>query len=191
MAVIYNNGNDNGDWLGHLIAFWLFITSIALCMMLSGCKSVKYVPIKSKDSVRVDTRYIRYTEKDTVFIEIPAQTAERTAADSVSHLENDFAMSDVRINADGTLFHNLKTKPQKKPIEVEKEIVNNDSIVYISNISKETGQQILKVEKPLTWWQKTRIYGCYLFGLLLVISYRKEIWSVIKRFIFRALHPTG
>ncbi len=190
MATIYNN-DDNGDWLWHLIVFWIFAIFFALCIMLCGCKSVKYVPIVKHDSVRVDTRYIRYTEKDTVFVEIPAQMAERTTRDSASHLENDFAVSDARINADGTLFHNLSTKPQKKPIEVEKEIVNNDSIVYIGNISRETGQQILEVEKPLTWWQKTRIYGCYLFGLLLVISYRKEIWSVIKRFIFRALHPTG
>ena len=177
MAVIYNNGNDNGDWLGHLIAFWLFIPSIALCMMLSGCKSVKYVPIKSKDSVRVDTRYIRYTEKDTVFVEIPAQAAERTAADSVSHLENDFAVSDARINADGTLFHNLKTKPQKKPVPVDKVIERKDTIVYVDK----KVEVPVPVEKKLGWWDRTSInLFSYSLGIIAVLAYI-IIWLVRKR----------
>ena len=176
--------------LGYMAAI---LVAMCICAFFSSCSSTKNMStnILTKDSVRIEVRKEVVYVPDTIYLEIPAQTSERTTIDSTSHLENEYAESYVCINADGTLYHNLSTKSQKKPIEVEKEIVNNDSIVYIGNISKETGQQILEVEKPLTWWQKTRIYGCYLFGLLLVISYRKERWYVIKRFIFRVLHPTG
>ena len=126
--------------------------------------------------VRGETR-IEYVP-DTVFIEIPAQTSERETADSTSHLENDYATSDARINPDGTLYHDLKTKPQKKPVKYEKPVERKDSTIYKTKTVTET--EIVKVPRDLTWWQKTQINFFWVILFILVIVYRKKILSFVK-----------
>lgn len=99
-------------------------------------------------------------------------------ADSTSHLENDYATSDARINPDGTLYHDLKTKPQKKPVKFEKPVERKDSTIYKTKTVTET--EIVKVPRDLTWWQKTQIYGFWVILFILVIVYRKKILSFVK-----------
>lgn len=158
----------------HLPLFLLFI------FLLGGCASSRRLSenVHQQDSVqiKVETR-IEYVP-DTVYIEIPAQTAERETADSTSHLENDYATSDARINPDGSLFHNLKTKPQKKPVEFEKPVERKDSIIYKTKTVTET--KIEKVPRDLTWWQKTQIYGFWFIVVIAMIVYRKKILSLLK-----------
>ena len=165
----------------------MFLFGLLLCALLGSCKSQKNLihEKEQKDSVRVDVRYQTIIVPDTVYVEIPPQIAERTTADSTSHLENDYATSDARINPDGTLFHQLATKPQKKPVEVDKKIEQRDSIVYVEKSNTETGQQIVEVERQLSWWEKTRIYGFYLLAALLVVIYRRPIWSLLRKFVLR------
>jgi len=158
--------------------------ALLLNLLFGSCGSAKCVECTT-DSVRVEVRTRIVYVPDTVIVEIPAQTAERTTADSVSHLENDFATSDARINADGTLTHTLATKPQKKPVEFQKPVERKDSIVYVDREVNETSQQIVEVEKKLSWWQQTEIYGFYVLLLLLVATYRKPIWKFVKKFILR------
>lgn len=153
---------------------------LLLTFIIGGCASSRCLSenVHQQDSVdvRVETR-IEYVP-DTVFIEIPAQTSERETADSTSHLENDYATSDARINPDGTLYHNLKTKPQKKPVEFEKPVERKDSVIYKTKTVTKT--KIEKVPRDLTWWQKTQIYGFWVILFILVIVYRKKILSLIK-----------
>lgn len=167
-----------------------FIIALIFCALLPSCKSSHSLPVQSKekDSVRVEVRTSTIYVTDTLLIEIPPQTAERTTADSTSHLENDYAISDARINADGTLFHLLSTKPQKKPVEVDKKIEQRDSIVYVDKSISDTGQQIVEVERNLSWWEQTRIYGFYLLLIVIVAIYRKPIWSLLKKFLLRKPH---
>lgn len=153
---------------------------LLLTFIIGGCDSSRRLSenVHQQDSVdvRVETR-IEYVP-DTVFIEIPAQTSERETADSTSHLENDYATSDARINPDGTLYHNLKTKPQKKPVEFEKPVERKDSVIYKTKTVTKT--KIEKVPRDLTWWQKTQIYGFWVILFILVIVYRKKILSLVK-----------
>ena len=151
---------------------------LLLTFIIGGCASSLSENIHQQDSVdvRVETR-IEYVP-DTVFIEIPAQTSERETADSTSHLENDYATSDARINPDGTLYHDLKTKPQKKPVKFEKPVERKDSTIYKTKTVTET--EIVKVPRDLTWWQKTQIYGFWVILFILVIVYRKKILSFVK-----------
>ena len=87
-----------------------------LILLLTACGTSRKLTTFQSDSVRVEVvKTVEYIH-DTVTVEIPAQTAERTTRDSSSHLENDFAESDARINSDGTLYHDLRTKPQEKEI---------------------------------------------------------------------------
>ena len=125
---------------------------LMLCALFGSCRSHKEV-IENNDSVRVEIRTNTVYIPDTVFVEIPAQKAERTTADSTSHLENDYSLSDARINQDGTLFHSLETKPQSKPVEFQKPVITNDSI----EVRYKTRTRMVEVEKKLTRWQQFKM----------------------------------
>lgn len=91
-------------------------------LLTTGCKTHKtvqeqlpIVPIETN----TDTKIVHIETIDTVFIEIPAQSAERTTPGKESHLETDYAESDARINEDGTLTHTLHNKPTKQPVGQE------------------------------------------------------------------------
>lgn len=168
----------------------LYILFIAA--LLTGCGTTKVatssdIREEKNDSVRIEYRERTILVPDTVFVEIPAQTAERTTPDSLSHLENDFAESNARINQDGSLFHDLKTKPQAKPVPTQKEIQYRDSIVYKDRIVKVrvTETKTVEVEKKLNWFQKTQIYGFWALLLLLAIIYRKQIFGAILRLFLK------
>lgn len=154
----------------------------SLLFMAACCPHNKYLTTNTatQDSTRIEVRKEIVYVPDTVYLEIPAQTAERTTRDSTSHLENDFAESNARINSDGTLYHDLRTKPQEKeiPIEVPKE--HKDSIIY-RNIEVE---KIVPIERELTKWQKTQMRGFWVVLVVLVVYvFRKPIFTLIRRFI--------
>lgn len=107
-------------------------------------------------------------------MDIPAQTAERTTRDSVSHLENDYAVSDARINPDGSLFHNLRTKPQKKPVETDKKIERRDSVVYKDRYLKV--KEKVSVPRDLTKFQKFEIFGFwFLTAVICLFMYIRRL----------------
>lgn len=135
--------------IGYLVVMFI---AFLLCALLGSCRSHKEI-IENNDSIRVEVRTETVYVTDTAYIEIPAQTAERTTADSTSHLENDFALSDARINPDGTLFHSLETKPQSKPVEFQKPIITNDSI----EVRYKTRTRTVEVERKLTKWEKFKM----------------------------------
>lgn len=168
--------------IGYVVAI---IVGICLFTLFGSCRSSKNIIEKRRDSIRVETKTETILVPDTVIIEIPKQSAVRESADSISHLENDFATSDARLLPDGTLFHSLETKPQKIPVEVEKMVEIRDSIVYVEKTGKQTIKQKVEVETPLSWWQQTQIYGCYVLAVLLVVIYCKPIWRFVRRVILR------
>lgn len=139
---------------------------LSAASLLSGCCPCRNLTTERtrQDSTRVEVNTKTILVPDTVFIEIPAQTAERTTRDSVSHLENEYAVSDVRINPDGSLFHDLRTKPQKKPVATDKKIEQRDSVVYRDRLVKVTEK--ISVPRKLTTFQKTLLAG---FGFLLSV----------------------
>ena len=156
---------------------------ILTAFILSGCGSAKNMPVKieTRDSIITkvvkDVKYI----KDTVYLEIPAQTAERTTPDSTSHLENDYATSDARINEDGSLYHDLKTKPQRKPQEVEVTVQSTDSTT--AEIKYVDSEVAVEVPGELSWWQKTKMYGFWGWLALFIINNRKRILSIGRKII--------
>ena len=178
--------------LNGVIGFIVMLVVLFVCFIFGGCCSHKQLVNETnneeKDSVRVEIRYETVYVMDSVKVYIPAQTAERTTADSTSHLENDYAESDARINKDGTLYHDLRTKPQEKSVEFQKPIERKDSIIY-RNIVK-TKKETLYVEVPreYTWWDKTRFYGSYvlfaLVALWLIRKYKGTILSFILKILF-------
>ena len=143
---------------------------VALSCLLVGCCPCRHLTSSEtelqRDSIQIEYRESVVYVPDTVFAEISAQTAERTTQDTLSHLENDYALSDARINTDGTLYHSLMTKPQKKAVPTKQQVIYRDSIVYRDRYrDRET---VKVIEKKLTWLQKAQIWGCR--GLLVIVA---------------------
>lgn len=181
----------------HISMYVLSAVLVSMLFIVSGCCTQRRVVeqnttvIQQKDSSNTEVRVEKVIEylTDTVYIKIPAQMAERTTQDSTSHLENDYATSDARINQDGTLYHDLKTKPQEIASEFQKPVERNDSVrteyktktKYITLIDKK------EVEKELTWWQHTCIkwFPWCLILLIIAIGYifRKPILKIMKRLL--------
>lgn len=151
---------------------------------LISCRSSKSLITQTQeykgDSVRVEYRERTVFVPDTVFLEIPAQTAERTTRDSLSHLENEYATSDARINPDGSLFHDLRTKPQKKAIETDKKIEKRDNVVYRYRYLKV--KEKVSVPRDLTKFQKCEIFGFwFLLAIFALVVFLKRLQKQRKR----------
>lgn len=157
-------------------------------VLLAGCRTQRYMPVTQQlhDSIRTEVRTETVYVKDTAYIEIPRQTAETTLPDTLkSSLENDFATSDAWVTPDGMLHHTLETKPQEMPFEYDKKVEKQDSTTHKSGT--ETIVETKYVEKELTWWQQTEIYGFRVLAALLVIilvwKFRSPIMSFIRKLI--------
>ena len=137
--------------------FLLFIFS-ALCV---ACSVARQATPSEKLSTRVEV--VTVFEKDTVLVEIPQIVEKVQTMDTVSFLENEFAKSSAEVS-DGILSHSLETKPVKKPVEIQKEIVYRDSVVFRDR----TVVEIVEVEKPLSGWQQFKIKtGGYAIGMII------------------------
>lgn len=158
------------------------LIAIVAFLCLTSCGAGRRLPVheENRDSVRVEVREVTKYVRDTVYMKIPAQTAENTTRDTSSHLETDFAESDARINPDGTLYHSLQNKEQEKPVPVDVPHTQKDSVVYRDRLVKET----VEVPRELTAWQKwqMRSFWILLSGLVLFVL-RKPLLTLIRRFI--------
>ena len=147
---------------------------MVLPVLFLSCRTGRQgIVVEARDSVRVEERVREIKVTDTLFVEVPAQSAERTTTDSTSHLENDYAVSDARIMADGSLYHSLETKPRTDTLTQELSVQAKDSIIYREKVIP----QVVTVEKELSDWQKIQIRGFWIFLILtsVYIIIRKKV----------------
>ena len=153
------------------VAIFLFIATV---MLFSSCRTGRQVVVvEGKDSIRIEERVREIKVTDTLFVEVPMQKESTTVRDSMSHLENDYAISDARIMADGSLYHSLETKPRTDTLTQELSVQAKDSIVYREKVVP----KIVPVEKGLSDWQKIQIRGFWIFLILtsVYIIIRKKV----------------
>lgn len=156
----------------------LMTFAVAL-LLFSSCRTGRQVVVvEARDSVRVEERVREIKVTDTLFVEVPAQSAERTTADSTSHLENDYAVSDARIMIDGSLYHSLETKPRTDTLTQELSVQAKDSIIYREKVVP----KIYPVEKELNWFVRMRIW---LGNVMLVLISGTVIWLAARLFLKR------
>ena len=148
-------------------------------VLFIGCCPCRHLATGVRDSVRIETVVRTARVADTVLVEVPVEVVRQTVRDTTSHLETSFALSDARINPDGSLFHSLENKAQKRPTSIEKEVVYRDSIVYHDRKT----ENIIEVARPLTWWQQTQIRACWILLTLLIVIFRKPIVAIVKQII--------
>jgi len=177
---------SNDTFVNGCIRLVVFVLAVLVGAILCLCSCSKRVAQTTPTVIEYEhtitntrTEYLH----DTVWLEVPAQSAEVVVLDSVSVLENDYATSTARINPNGTLFHNLATKPQRKPVERDLPVTYKDSIIY-----KEKEVQVpVPVEKKLTKWQSTCInwfpWSVLLLALAIGGIFRKPLLALVRRFI--------
>lgn len=158
------------------------LITLFIAFLLCSCGAGKRLPVQeeSRDSVRVEVREKTVYVRDTVYLKVPAQSAENTTRDTSSHLETDYAESDARINPDGTLYHSLRNKDQEKPVPVDVPVTQKDSIVNKDRYVYEK----VEVPRDLTAWQKWQMRSFWiLLSVTAVYVLRKPLLALIRRFI--------
>ena len=139
--------------------YFLLVIFSALCVACATTRQAAPAEHVSTE-VRIETIH----EMDTVYIEIPRIVEKVVTKDTLSVLENDYAKSEASVS-DGFLSHSLESKPVQHPVEIQKEIVYRDSIVFCDRTIVET----VEVEKPLTGWQNFKMKtGGFALGLLVI-----------------------
>ena len=152
---------------------------IPLSLVLTCCSPCKHLVNSDRDSTHVEVREIVKIVRDTSYIEVPREAERITTPDSTSHLENEFAQSDARINHDGSLFHSLETKPQRKPVPVDKEIIYRDSIAYRDR----EVERIVQVERKLSKWEQFQMKGFWIALSIVIVFVGRKLLPLIRRFI--------
>lgn len=152
---------------------------VCVLVAVTACCPCRHIATSTSDSLHVKTEVRTEYVHDTVFVEVPVEKDRQTVRDSTSHLETSFAVSDARINSDGSLFHSLENKPQERPVPIEKEVIYRDSIVYRDRVNKE----IVEVERRLTWWQQTQMKGFWALLIIVVFVFRRNLITLARRLI--------
>ena len=178
MTITEHKDPNNRPWQ----EWMLIIAMLLVCvLLLTSCKAHRQlITSDRRDSVRVETVIRTEYIRDTVEVEIPVERTVQIAEDS-SHLETVYAVSDAFLRADGRLYHTLENKAGKRPVEVKKEVVYRDSIVYRDRAVRET--ETKEVPRELTWWQKTQMKGFWVLLLILSWICRKPLLKLVRRLI--------
>ena len=132
-----------------------FILSFAI-VGLASCSAPRTLIQSSRtDSVGIDRKVDIRTriEYVPIIVHIPDQRASAIIEPSdTSHLETDYAVSDAFIRPDGKLYHDLRNKPQEKPINIPVEVTDTTTTQTIDRQERERIE--IPVPMPLTWWQR-------------------------------------
>lgn len=161
---------------------WPLICLLPAIWIFSGCGLCKHVS-GTNTSQRETIHVVEHTQLVPVItsIDIPEIKEAVRVKDSTSFLENKYAESTARICADGTLYHDLHTKPQSIQQEQQVIIEYRDSIVVKEKEVEVTVE--VPVEKPLNGWQKFRLRGFWVLLGVCAFAYRKQIVWLIKKII--------
>lgn len=144
-----------------LVSFLSGLVSFALlAVLVTSCGSSRHAVtrIEAHDSTKVEVRMERIEHIDTIYVELPRQVERIVTQDTTSRLENDYAVSEARVEA-GMLHHTLETKAAKIPVLSKSTIEKKDSVTTTSKAKVEEEKEKVYIEKELTAWQKFRLRG--------------------------------
>lgn len=166
------------DRIPAMIAVTIFVFIAIVLLLFSSCRTGKIVVVEGKDSIRIEERVREIKVTDTLFVAVPMQKESTTVRDSMSHLENDYAISDARIMIDGSLYHSLETKPRIDTIPKELSVQVRDTTIYREKVVP----KIYPFEKELNWFVRMRIW---LGNIMLVLISGAVIWLAARLFLKR------
>ena len=148
--------------------FFLFI----LLFLSVACGTIKQVTPREQTTVEVRTNTVYVP--DTVYVQLPAVSQSVETLDTVSVLENKYAISEAQVS-NGVLTHSLEVKPVKEPAIVQKQIVYKDSII----VREVDVDHYIEVPAELSAWQNFKIkLGGYAFALIILLIVCAAIYFV-------------
>nr|DAH35249.1 MAG TPA: periplasmic binding protein [Caudoviricetes sp.] len=160
------------------------VTFVLLAVLVTSCGSSRHAvtSIETHDSTKVEVRTERIEHIDTIYVELPRQVERIVTQDTTSRLENDYAVSEARVEA-GMLHHTLETKAAKIPVLSKSTIEKKDSVT--TNSKSEVEKEKFYIEKELTAWQKFRLRGFWILAAIiggyLVWRNRRRLLSLFLR----------
>lgn len=124
--------------------------------------------MSSTDTSYVHTKDSVILRDSIIYTAIPAESAERVAKDTSSHLETSVATSDAWIDREGNLHHFLNNKSGRfipKTITIPYKVHSEETYHKLADSRVIT----VEVEKKLSFFQKTFIAMGKLMALLIVV----------------------
>jgi len=125
----------------------------AMLVTLAGCKT--HERIVEVERVRTDTTYITKHQRDSVWLHDSIHVKDKGDTVTIERWHTKYI---ERATHDTIYQATHDTLPLPYPVEVVK-----------------------KVEKPLTWWQRTRLHVANIVLLLLVIYGGAKLWKLYRR----------
>lgn len=148
------------------MSFVLRWIAVALTLAISGsCCPMKNLSTSTSDTTRVEVREVVRLVQDTVEVQVPVEVQTAIVPDS-SHLETSYATSDAYLTESGQLYHSLSNKSGAMPVEVQKEIIVRDSVVYRTQIDR----QVVEVERDFTKFERFQMTAFWALSVLLVAA---------------------
>lgn len=150
-----------------------------LALSLAGCCPCRHIATSTADSVRVEV-VERVVEKiDTVEVVLPAERVEVVTPDTTSIVATSLATSTASVRG-GLLHHTIENKRNiyRQPAKVE--VVVRDSIV----VREVKVEEIVEVERKITWWQRLRLDGFWvlLSALVAVVGWNfRNVLGFLKK----------
>lgn len=151
-----------------------------MILLVGCCANKQLVASEEHDNVRTEVRERIVYRDTTIYEEVPQESHVQTVRDTTSHLETSVAVSDARINSDGSLTHSLENKPIFFEVNFKIPELRRDSIVYRNFYRTNT----VEVPRPLSWWQQTQIKGFWAMLIVLsIILLRNKVLGILRKLI--------
>lgn len=149
--------------------FHIFLALCPVAVLAAGCGAPRYVAGQEtrQDSTRVEVRVERVERVDTAYIEVPRIVERVVTRDTVSVLENDYALSRAEVGGDGRLSHSLETKQARVPVPVKATEERRDSIIFRAETVYV--EKPVEVVRPLSRFVKAQIIGFWMLLAAAVI----------------------
>ena len=143
-----------------------------LLFLSVACSVTRQVTPRGQTTVEIRTETVYVP--DTVYVQLPAVSQSVETLDTVSVLENKYAVSEASVSGN-VLKHYLEVKPVNEPVAIQKEIVYRDSVV----LQKVDVDHYIEMPAELTPWQSFKIkLGGYAFALIILLIVCAAIYFV-------------
>ena len=143
-----------------------------LLFLSVACSVTRQVTPREQTTVEIRTETVYVP--DTVYVQLPAVSQSVETLDTVSVLENKYAVSEASVSGN-VLKHYLEVKPVNEPVAIQKEIVYRDSVV----LQKVDVDHYIEMPAELTPWQSFKIkLGGYAFALIILLIVCAAIYFV-------------
>ena len=151
----------------------------SLLFLSVACSVTRQVTPREQTTVEIRTETVYVP--DTVYIELPRIVEKVQTLDTVSILENKFAVSEASVSGN-VLKHSLEVKSVKEPVAIQKEIVYKDSVI----VKEVDVDHYIEMPAELTPWQSFKIkLGGYAFALIVILIVCAAIYFVSHLKLFK------